>query len=537
MAITVVQVVGASPIMGTSVTVSFSGTVTNGNTVFVTIATNGGTITGVTDNYGNSYQDDTAGGVTLNSTGTAIWRSISVTGGSGFTVTVTFSSSTSAEIGLTEASGVSTSPSVETLYQHTGNGTSTPTGAIDPVSNGNLVIALVDAGASVTYTTPSGYTFIYSPILGHSDHEYKIAPSTGNFSPSWSWTGAQDYSVGVISYQAQSAPTPDKPPTKQRSQQFDLLQDFNSWWQQQRRWPVPIGGSTKPQRNKRLEESHPQLISDSDFPYQEQRRWPVPILGPLVPPKLLERRYTYELPNYEDYWQQQRRFQPISSSFLVSQEGVFGIYNSMYGVVQINSFRVQNLSMEGYEVFVGSGALPDLTQPPAAFSPNLPISIAATPPVSGLLTYYILVRFRDSYGLESQNQHYSTVTIDSSGNIYEPPISNPQTLQLIALPEYKIKVLATYPGYGVDEFPATHWRVYCNTVPPVPGVDPETAVVLVTGKTLTVTLGSFAPGTYYVNVLLYRSTDNTVSSSLTGSITLTVAPDEVIAVRSGFDLP
>jgi hypothetical protein len=202
---------------------------------------------------------------------------------------------------------------------------------------------------------------------------------------------------------------------------------------------------------------------------------------------------------------------------------------------QLGNYRVQN-AIAGYNVYLGAGVLPDLTTAPAVFSASLPFNVALTPPGLGTQTYYILVRQQDVYGIESQNQYCSTFTIDTSGNLVMPALLAPTNLNVFQGTAGKLRVMAAYPGAASDQFPASSWKVWINTVLPNPGVDTPTAIVAVSGVNLILNAGPYSPGLLYVMVALFRATGGALSPTVYTTITINGPPAELIAVPSGFDV-
>lgn len=243
-----------------------------------------------------------------------------------------------------------------------------------------------------------------------------------------------------------------------------------------------------------------------------------------------------ELLDEEDYapWLQAEAI-PLPSRFIVARCGSFGVQAVFSGLGRCGGNRIQN-DIEGWNVWIGIGVLPDLTSPPTTFSATLPISTVITPPGAGTLTHYVLITKQDVYGLNSQNQQYTTITIDSSGNLILPPIVIPQGLMLVLQADGFIRVFASYPSLVIDQYPATYWKVWVKSTPPNVGVDTPAAVVLIDGYRLYKTIGSLSPGTYYVAVALYRTTDAALSDVLRGTIVVPGDPEEVVAVPSGYQL-
>lgn len=226
----------------------------------------------------------------------------------------------------------------------------------------------------------------------------------------------------------------------------------------------------------------------------------------------------------------------ITTSFRSKQWGSYGIrdttFNGRYGY-----YRVQNLSKRGFNVYVGSGVLPDLTIAPTAFSSTLPILIPNPPPVFGQQTYYVVVREQDSYGVESQNQQPLTITIDNNANTILPVLNPPVALLSIPQPSTAIRVLAKYPTLAQDQYPADKWKVWINTAPPDPTVDIPTEIVNVAAGSFLSNIGSYASGTYYVAVALYRTADGQQSAAISGTIVVPAVPSAPLPVHSGHQIP
>lgn len=213
---------------------------------------------------------------------------------------------------------------------------------------------------------------------------------------------------------------------------------------------------------------------------------------------------------------------------------VFGVLPSTYTVSRSGGYRVQN-NIAGYNVYIGVNALPDLTQVPT-YSATLPISIATTPPGAGTKTYYVLVCAQDNYGLVSVNQYCSTITIDHTGAQVLPPVTTPTNLTLLPQAGGYVRVMAQYPGFAYDPYPATTWKVWIGSSPPNPAVDTPAAIVAIS-NVLGVSIGVLSPGTYYAAVGLYRATDTALSTTLTGTVVLPTIPTEPVAVPTGWDQP
>jgi len=177
----------------------------------------------------------------------------------------------------------------------------------------------------------------------------------------------------------------------------------------------------------------------------------------------------------------------------------------------------------GYAVYIGINAPPDFTVAPSQFSATLPITVSTTPPGSGTKTYNVVIRYRNAYGLESQNQHAFSFTIDSAGLQMVDPPPMPQQLSVYLDKDNIIRVLASYMQYDFDAVKATRWKLWVSTSAIDTTVDAPYQTDIVTGKTLRPLLtGSLAAGDYNMALCLYRDTDSL--QSLPAATAITVPP-------------
>ncbi len=329
----------------------------------------------------------------------------------------------------------------------------------------------------------------------------------------------------IVAYQIQSVVIVQAFPTYQPSQRFDTLSDYTTYWEQFRLQLVPITYIPTPPGTRQSSQRFNTLPDYNDQWHQQPKSHQIVTV---LPVSLLQHQMSQRfdtLPDYNEQWWEQRLPGKLFPVFFVT-----------YNTSQFGNYRVQNTAIEGYVVWVGSGTIPDLTLSPTAFATTLPINVVLTPPGSGTLTYYILTRYQDSYGLVSQNSNYTTITIDSSGGLILPPIPIPLGLIAVPIAGGKIRILAQYPGYSSDKFPATLWQVFLGTVAPDPSVDPVVYSVAVSGPILTANLGSYAPGLYYVAVVLFRNTDSMQSPALTGTVTVPAPPAAPGSVHGGSEV-
>lgn len=334
----------------------------------------------------------------------------------------------------------------------------------------------------------------------------------------------------------------DNPPIRAAfaNNRYELPDEQRVWWEYHIRFfvfpdPVPQDPPSTRQGNQQLSYDLPdhwpdwQMLTQlSVLPW-----WQPPLPASQQPSQSLY----YDLPEEDFVWWEQTHYHkiPLASQVLINQswEGTSGIYTLVLMPGWSGMSRVQN-DIAGYNVYIGEDALPDLTQPPAAFSLTLPITYTLPLPSSGTPTFYVLVRRQDHYGLESQNQYYSIFTIDSAGHLILPDLTPPQNLSLFEMSGSLIRVLATYPGFGTDVYGATEWRIYSGVTLPDPSVDSPVATATIS-KVLAVNFGPNAVGTYFVVVGLYRLSDNKIFT-VSGTVTIHTGPDEVEAVPSGWDV-
>lgn len=218
-------------------------------------------------------------------------------------------------------------------------------------------------------------------------------------------------------------------------------------------------------------------------------------------------------------------------AIITLHSGLCVIYNPASRVC-VGECGIHNDLAVGYNVYVGVNTLPDLSVP-TLFTNTLPASIPYASPGMGSDTYQVLIREVDSFGLESRNQKSLTVKVDSAGTQLLTPITPPTNLTLYEQKGGGVRILATYPGYGRDTEPATLWKVWAGISPPST-VDAPVITAKVSSISFATTLGSYTPGIVHFLVALYRARDDSLSATLTGTITISQAPEEVEAVPSGF---
>lgn len=194
------------------------------------------------------------------------------------------------------------------------------------------------------------------------------------------------------------------------------------------------------------------------------------------------------------------------------------------------SFRMEG-DGAGYNAYVGAGAPPDFTAAPDVYSAALPFTVplAAAPPAT-TVTYHVVVRAVDDYGLESQNQQASLFIVDDAGDELLPDIGMPQGLYA-EQDGTSIRVRANYPTLADEAHPADQWQIWIQDHAPVglPDGSP-TLYTSVNGPIMASLTGPYAADDYYVSVALSRSSDARVTEVITVQLTTLPAPAAPTAV-------
>lgn len=235
------------------------------------------------------------------------------------------------------------------------------------------------------------------------------------------------------------------------------------------------------------------------------------------------------------WWQPSRKITP--SFFSTEVGGSYGIQLAATAE-QVGQHCVNN-DIAGYNIYVGSGTLPDLTAAPTLFTQTLPATSAITPPLSGTTTFYVVVQTVDTTGLVSANQQATPVVVGVGGIAILPTLTAPSNVGLILRSENYVRLLATYAPGADKAVPATSWRIWEGTSPPDTDVDPFTREVQISSgpygqPILSATFGPFDPSTLYFAVCLYRARDAMLSAEVDVSIIVPEPPEIVIPLPSGF---
>lgn len=153
--------------------------------------------------------------------------------------------------------------------------------------------------------------------------------------------------------------------------------------------------------------------------------------------------------------------------------------------------RIRNDALDRFELYVGADADPDFTAAPAAtqlatyvdglptLSPALVYALAPAA-LGETVTYRLVLRLRNGWGLASENLDAWTVEIDDAGQVVATPPSAPDSFAAAPGAAGTIVVTATYTYTADGDDQATRWLVYLTTtgVAPDPATDTPTVVVM-----------------------------------------------------------
>jgi len=530
MAISEVQANGSAGLSGSTITITLSSGVTAGNTVVVVCSyLDGGTIglDSVTDNQSNSYIISIAQFSSGGNRCTLLMASAVMGSSSSLTITVTLSSLASvADITAVEYHSTLGSLTSYNSAFNNGSGSSPVTMAntSNPTlfNNAGLIVAAMAYRTANGGSLPPASPWVQRYLIDNNISSL-IALSVGDVVAATNSTATIAWTSNSLTtiFWATLSLSFYEPPLPVEDEQPWIAQVQSRLWLSK---PFDYDESGSSLLNSGSLENEPSWIAQTESVLWQA----VPFSDDEISASLID----FPVEDTEAWVAQIESIPWQAKPFLDDEICLFimTVTNAQRG-----RYRIQN-QIEGWNLWVGSGALPNLTGSPTQFSATLPFNYVLTLPGSGNLTYYLLVTKQDLYGLNSQNQYYTTITIDSSGNLVLPPVTPPQGLQLYPRPNGTIRVLAAYPGYGLDAYPATAWRVWIGSSPPNPLSDPPTLTQNITGKALLADIAGYTPGTYYAAVALYRQTDNTQSTALTGTVILPNNPNELTAVPSGFQI-
>lgn len=212
-----------------------------------------------------------------------------------------------------------------------------------------------------------------------------------------------------------------------------------------------------------------------------------------------------------------RRFRPKRPADPVPPSPV------VYTTDQIGKFRIQNAAAAGYLVYIGVDQMPNLAGNYDQFSTTLPISFGYALPGSGIEVLYVVVRYRNTFGLISQNVKPWILTLTPDGVVFND-LPAPQQVAVYPRQNGVLRILGRYPTFTVDNPPADQLKVWIATSPPNVETDPETATLNIISEQFMYDLGVFTPDTYYVVCGLYRKSDERLSPTVSKQVVILEEP-------------
>ena len=142
--------------------------------------------------------------------------------------------------------------------------------------------------------------------------------------------------------------------------------------------------------------------------------------------------------------------------------------------------RIEDTSIEGYELFYGDGSEPDLTTAPWE-------TFASLPHTSGVITgeglHYFVLRLRHRWNLSSQNITSWIVELDGSDDEIMQVPSDAVDVQIVAAASATALLTALYYYYADTIRQADQWLIYITDDGSNPDPDVDTPVVVAMKKT------------------------------------------------------
>lgn len=211
-------------------------------------------------------------------------------------------------------------------------------------------------------------------------------------------------------------------------------------------------------RKSRRQFQHPILPMDAWTPVAGKEVGPFRRVarGHFPPEVCLSGRQWHDGP-----WARSGRLMPVPPPFTLHSGQAPGYY------------RVADTTLEGYELYIGEDAEPNLAGSPDATSATLPFSHTITPPVAGQTDFRSVVRYRNRYNLVSQNQYSRSIVVDSGGDQVTAAPSSASDVQLRDGRGLRVIVEAVYMPDADGSDAADTWVIYYTDTgaDPVPGVD------------------------------------------------------------------
>lgn len=139
--------------------------------------------------------------------------------------------------------------------------------------------------------------------------------------------------------------------------------------------------------------------------------------------------------------------------------------------------RIEDTTIERYELFYGDGSEPDPTGAPWETFVSLPHTTAA---ISGQGLHYFVLRYRHRWNLSSQNITSTIIELDGSDDEIMQAPSDARDVAIVARAAATALVTAQYYYYEDGDRQADQWLVYVTDdgVDPNPAVDTPTVVAM-----------------------------------------------------------
>jgi len=183
-------------------------------------------------------------------------------------------------------------------------------------------------------------------------------------------------------------------------------------------------------------------------------------------------------------------------------------------------YRVANDSEVGYRLYVGTDAAPDFGAAPAKTGATLPLETDA---LAASHTHHLCTRYRNVYGLESQNIECETLTLDAAGALVTDTPSDPTELAIEANAAGTMQITAQYDAEADGENAADTWLIYTTSdgSAPDPAVDtPATETMVLMGgiAALEYTTAAFTDGLTIKALVRARRLADTSDSTNTTAV-------------------
>jgi hypothetical protein len=407
-------------------------------------------------------------------------------------LTPSFSSPAKVSLTFVEYSGVDTVAGVDTYGS--GNGSSTTASATTTASiaaTSDFVIGaacVVSAGSSVSFSTDSGYSVVGTNFTGvlaaESTVQENSSPGVGTASFATTLGISSAWVCGVLAIlEAGTAAIDDQDQSFSSSYTIpDLLREPSLYFQ----------------------------IAQDGLDYTPDTS-PDIYLEAYLPPR-------FTAPTFR----------------VIQPDGTNPDAPLLYSMQPAGQYRIQNLSAQGYLLYVGVNAMPDFTQPASQFSATLPLALNWPLPGSQNVTLSVVPRLQDSWGCISQNSNPWTIVLTPTG-LLNPPIAAPQNCFAGANPDASVSVGGQYPGFSTDTDPANMVYVWVSTSGPPSAIGPPSFMATLTQPLWSIQFGNYSPNTtVYIAVGLYRSSDGALSGIVQLEVSFPPLPTGPQAVFSSY---